>query len=88
MNTEIREVLAEAGYESATVINDPDFDDAIIGVTEDDNVVYDYGKMIEILMDDGMSRFDAIDLIQRKILPETYRIDFNPPIIIKRLEDL
>ena len=89
MNMETREILIESGYEDAAILDVPDLDDAIIGVTDDGNVVYDYEKMVNVLMEeDGLSRFEAIDLIEHKILSEIPNIEVNPPIIMKRLEDL
>ena len=90
MNTEIREILIEHGYESATVIDG--FDDAIIGVSEDSDecqVVYDFEKMIACLMKDGeMDRMGAIEFLEYDTLRALPYVDFNPPIIIRRLEDL
>lgn len=41
--------LLDAGYEDVIVLSDYSYDDAIIGVTTDDRVVYDYDKMVEWL---------------------------------------
>jgi hypothetical protein len=41
------------------------FDDAIIGIDEKDmcRVVYDYNKMVCILIDEGMTEEDAIEYL-------------------------
>ena len=64
-----RETLAEMGYNNSIVFENPDYDDAIIGVSSDDRVVYDYDKMIEYLMlEDGMSMEEAQDFIDYNTL--------------------
>ena len=42
------------------------FDDAIIGVTPDDNVIYDFTTMVDLLMmsDRSMTREDAHEWLQ------------------------
>jgi hypothetical protein len=37
------------------------FNEAVIGVSSDDKVVYSINKMLEILMEDGISDEEAID---------------------------
>lgn len=52
-----RETLQAMGHEDSVVFDNPEFDDAIIGVTEAGNVVYDYEAMIDALAErDEMSR--------------------------------
>lgn len=59
-----RETLEEMGREDSVVFDNPEYDDAIIGVTEEGNVVYDYEKMIDILAErDEMSRLEAAEFI-------------------------
>jgi len=59
-----RDTLNELGFEDAIVFDNPDYDKAIIGTTEDRRVVYSFYKMVECLTEeDGMSEEDAIDFI-------------------------
>lgn len=59
-----RELLEELDYENLVVFENPDYDSAIIGVSHDDRVIYDYDKMIKYLMDvEHMSIEDAVDFI-------------------------
>ena len=44
-----RALLCEFGYGDATGFFEPSYDSAIIGVTYDDRVVYDFDKMVECL---------------------------------------
>lgn len=51
--------------EQALVFDNPSFDNAIIGVSDDGKVIYDFEMMIQCLMDDdGMSAEDAAEFIQ------------------------
>ena len=59
-----REIIEEMGFAESVVFDSPDFDDAIIGLTEQGNVVYDYEAMVKSLMKrDGMSRMEAAEFI-------------------------
>ena len=60
-----REKLAAVGYEDSIVFENPDYDGAIIGVTDDGNVVYDFWKMVDCLMEqDGMEMTEAVEFIE------------------------
>ena len=51
MSRENKELLVEMGYEDAVILENPDYDSAIIGVSESGRVIYDYDKMVEWLME-------------------------------------
>ena len=59
-----KEQLLDLGFEDFVVFENPDYDDAIIGITTDNQVVYDYNKMIAHLMQaDDMDTLEATDFI-------------------------
>ena len=59
-----REILNDMDYEDLVIFQNPDYDEAIIGVSHDDRVIYDYDKMIEHLVShDNMSIEEAADFI-------------------------
>lgn len=62
MSYSIRDELPD----EAIVFDNPDYDEAIIGVTENGAVAYSYDKMISCLVTDGMTEKEAIE-----------RIDYN-----------
>lgn len=77
-----REQICEMGFEDAVVFESPDFDEAIIGVSEDGRVVYDYDIMVEQLSrQDNMSTEEAIEFIEYNTIRSLAYIE-NPPIII------
>lgn len=60
-----RELLNELGYEDLVVFENPDYDDAIIGVSHDDRVVYSFEKMVKCLIEeDGMTDEEAVEFIE------------------------
>lgn len=48
---ELKEFLSNFGYEETVVFEDPSYDTACVGLTDDGRAVYDYDKMIEHLME-------------------------------------
>lgn len=59
-----KEILVDMGYEHSIIFTNPDYDDAIIGISHDDRVIYDYDKMIAHLMEhEDMTDEEAADYI-------------------------
>lgn len=85
MNQRIRDALCDMGHEEAVIFDGPDYDEAIVGVTDEGLVVYDFDKMVEILVSrDGMTEIEAIEFIEYnsiRALPYTE----NAPIVMNRL---
>ena len=85
MNQRIRDALCDMGHEEAVIFDGPDYDEAIVGVTDEGLVVYDFDKMVEILVErDGMEEIEAIEFIEYnsiRALPYTE----NAPIVMNRL---
>ena len=89
MNQRIREALCDMGYNDAVIFDGPDFDEAIVGVTDDGQVVYDYDAMVECLMkQDNIGRLEAIEFIEYNTMRALPYIE-NAPIVMNmiRLED-
>lgn len=87
MKQDPREVLCEMGYEDSVVFDNPDYDDAIIGVTDEGRVVYDYDAMVRILVErDGMDETEAIEFIEYNTIRAIPYAGEYPPIIITKLE--
>ena len=85
MNEEIRFALCDMGHEDSVIFEAPDYDEAIVGVTDEGQVVYDYDKMVQCLVDDdGMTWEEAIDFIEYNTI-RTLPYVQNPPIIMHKL---
>ena len=88
-NIDPREILCNAGYEDAVLFDGPDYDSAIIGVTDEGQVVYDFCKMIaQLQKEDGISREEAIEFIEYNTMRALPYAGELAPIIMTRLEDL
>ena len=65
----------------------PNYEDALIGVSEDNRAVYDYDLMVESLMDhDDMTYEEAIDWIDFNTIRSLPYAGSSAPIIMYRLE--
>lgn len=79
------ELLADWGYEDVLIFENPGYDEALIGVSEDNRAVYDYDLMVECLVNnDGFSYEEAIEFIEyNTIRALSYYKD--APIVMHRL---
>lgn len=86
MSRENRDLLNELEYEDVVILENPDYDSAIIGVSEDRRVIYDFDKMVEHLMEtDGMTDEEAIEFIEYNTIRALPYFQ-NAPIIMYSLE--
>lgn len=75
-------ILRDAGYEDVVVFRNPDYDDALIGVSEDNRAVYDFWKMVECLCrDDGMDNTEAIEFIEFNTIRALPYVEDSPIIM-------
>ena len=82
INQNIRNILPD----EAIICDNPSFDNAIIGVTSNNCVVYDYNQMIaEMMIDDGCSYEDAVDWIDYNTIRSLPYTGENAPIIMYKL---
>ena len=85
MNQEIRDALCDMGYEEAVVFDGPDYDEAIVGVSEEGRAIYDFDKMVQILVErDGMEEMEAIEFIEYNSIRALPYVA-NSPIVMTRL---
>lgn len=86
MNQLIRDALCEMGHEEAVIFDGPDFDEAIVGVTDESRAVYDYDKMVQILVErDGMEEMEAIEFIEYNTIRAIPYAGEHAPIVMSRL---
>ena len=81
----IRETLSDLGYDDAVLFDNPDFDNAVVGITTDGRVVYDYALMVKDLFERGGCSFEeAMDFIDyNSIRSAAYQP--NGPIVFYRV---
>lgn len=74
---------AESCDKTILMFSNPDFAGAIIGISSDDRVIYDYDKMIQDLMQtEDLSEIDAIEFINYNTIRSLPYYD-NAPIILQ-----
>ena len=80
------ERLAASGYEDVVAFVSPRYDDALIGVSEDNRAVYDFDKMVEYLMKhDGFTYEEAVEWIEYNTIRALPYAGDKAPIIMYRL---
>ena len=73
---------------SARLLSCPDFDKSIIGISENNRVVYSLDKMIREFMEDNDCYYEvAMEYIEYNTLRSLDYIDL-PPIIIRTIDKL
>lgn len=78
-----RDLLNEIGFEEAIIFENPDYDEAIIGVSHDDRVIYSFEKMVQHLVDkDGMTDEEAIEFIEYNTIRAIPYFGSNAPIVL------
>lgn len=81
-----RDLLVDMDYSDAIVFENPDYDAAIIGVSSDDRVIYEYDKMLACLMDeDDMTLDEAADFIDYNTLRALPYAGSGAPIVMYKL---
>lgn len=87
MNQKVRDALCEMGHSEAVILDGPDFDDAIIGVTDEGRVVYDYDAMVSCLAaQQNISKIDAADFIGYNTIRALAYAGERAPIIMFPLD--
>ena len=82
-----REKIENAGFEDIVIFDNPSYDDALIGVSTDDQAVYDFEKMIECLMiEDGMCYEEAAEFIEFNTIRSLPYVQ-GAPIIVYSIEE-
>ena len=85
MNAEER--LLEYGYEDIKIFVNYNYDDALIGVSEDGRAVYDYNKICDWLMKkEGWSYEEAVEWIDYNVLRSLPYMGNDAPIIMYSID--
>lgn len=85
-NTPRRDLLNEMGLEDSVVFENPDYDSAIIGYSDDYRIVYDFDLMVEHLMTvDNMSSEDAIEFIEYNTIRSIPYAGSLAPIVLHKI---
>lgn len=81
--SELRERLLEKDAEDTVVLENPNYIDAIIGISEDNRLVYSYSMMIEsLIVSDEITDEEAIDFINYNTIRAIPYMGDKAPIIL------
>ena len=88
INKKFREQIAYE-LEDSIILDNPSFDNSIIGFTDNGNLVYDYNRMVaEFSEENGVTDFEAIEFIDYNTIRAIPYMGDQKPIIIYRFEDV
>lgn len=80
-----RELLLDLGYDDVIIFDNPSYEGALIGVTWDNQAVYDYDLMVKSLMkEDNMTEEEAADFINYNA---SYSLRYKYPIIMYKVRN-
>lgn len=82
-------MMGKIDYESNLIASwFSEYEDALIGVSTNYQAVYEYEKIVEILMNrDEMTEEEAIDWVEYNVLRAIPYMGENPPVVIHRIEE-
>lgn len=77
------ELLIDNGYEGVKYFTDFSYDTAIIGVTDDNRVVYDFNRMVDWLVSEkNMEADEAVEWIEYNTIRAIPYMEEGAPIIM------
>jgi len=83
---EIREYMRDNGCEDWDVFEEPSYETAFIGISDEGRAVYDYDKMVVFaIFHYEVDSLEAMEIIDA-ITIQTMNLMVNPPVIVKRCD--
>ena len=79
-----RDILLDLGYDDVIIFDNPSYKGALVGISWDNQAIYDYDLMVESLMKEGMTAEEATDFISYN---SSYRQGNEYPIIMNSIKD-
>ena len=77
------EKLIDAGYENVTIFKNYSYDDALVGVSEDNRAIYDYDKMVEWLVEkENFTIEEAIEWVDYNTIRALSYMGSDAPIVM------
>lgn len=78
----VAELIEAYGYEDVLIFENPAYEDAFIGVSEDGRAVYIYERMVECLVqEDGMTEEEAADFISYNTIRSLPYFEGSPIVV-------
>lgn len=84
-----KDILNDMGYEDSIIFENPDYDNAIVGISTSGNVIYDYDLMIKHLVEtEGMDEMEAADFVSYNTIRALDYFTGDPkPIVMFNLDE-
>ena len=83
---EVKEYLIDNGYDDTIVLEEPDYVTAIIGISQNGQLVYDYDKMVKHLCKkDNVSESSAVEFIDYNTLRAIPYMGEKAPIVVNKI---
>lgn len=83
MSISAEDKLLDLGYEDVVIFSDFSYDDALIGVTEDNRAVYDYNQMVIWLMEhEDFTEDEAVDWISYNTIRSLPYFGEDAPVVM------
>lgn len=87
MTMDAKERILEAGYEDVVVFSNYSYDDALIGISEDNRAIYDYNKMVEwLITEEEFTEEEAVDWINYNTIRALPYMGSQAPIVMYPIE--
>lgn len=87
INMKAEERILNAGYEDVVYLTNYSYDDALIGISEDNRAVYDYNKMVKWLVEtEKFTEEEAIEWIDYNTIRALSYMGEKAPIIMYPIE--
>lgn len=84
----VEERLLNAGYDGVIYLVDESYDDALVGVSDDERAIYDFELMVKWLVDKyGFDEIEAIEFIEYNTIRSLSYMGDKAPIIMYKLLD-
>lgn len=84
-----RQLLCDMGYEDSIVFENPDYDSAIVGVSDNGEIIYDFDKMVQHLVEhEDMTEEEAADFISYNSIRSLPYVGEGAPIIMYSLWEI
>lgn len=80
---ELIQYLKETERDETVIFENPSYSTAVIGITEDERLIYDYDKMVEFLVEtDDMNEEEAYEFIDYNTIRALPYMGDKAPIIM------
>ena len=84
-----RQLLCDMGYEDSIIFENPDYDSAIVGVSDNGEIIYDFDKMVQHLVEhEDMTEEEAADFISYNSIRYLPYVGEGAPIIMYSLLEI